>query len=359
MKSKKMFGFAICALAALVLAACGGTDPTTQVRILVPSADHGWTGAVMNTAQSYAQELNAEGGDYTYVVNTTDDAETQNNQISDIIASGAAGVVILPYNNDVESGVTSLANSEIPFVMFDRIIENTTILGAENYVAGVKGDNEGIGEETAKYMLDNGLREDTTGKILVMPGDNSSVPESRNLGFTNVLKEAGWSDADLATDSTGRLVFTNYTDWSRDTSYQLFITWINGTSDDLDGVRYIFTHDSEIALGVIEALASGSVPDAKVQAFKENIKILASSSGLEEMYQVIRGDHPRSSTYNTLLEGILLMDVTYDPEMIVDAIDDMVAYLNGETVTQDHVIAVDVIDATNVDSVEGFGGKVS
>ena len=364
MKKKFLSLFAITGLALSgALASCGETGGTTggsnQVRVLVPSADHGWTAAVMQNAQAYVETLNSEGDEYEYSVTTCSSADEQINQIRDVVAQGAAGVVILPFNNDVESGLISLAQSDIPFVMFDRIIENSAITGDADYVSGVKGDNEAIGSETAQYFLDHGLAEDSEAKVLVMPGDLSSVPQLRNNGFTSTLKENGWSDADLATDGSGRLIFTDYTNWSRDTANELFINWINAAGTDLDGVKYIFTHDSEISLGIIEALASQQITEDLKAAVKENIKFISSSSGLEEMYQVIRGDHPRQAQYDEVLGDIGLFDITYDPHMIESAIDDLNKALAGETVAKDHTIAVEVVDESNVDNIEGFGGKVS
>ena len=37
----------------------------------------------------------------------------------------------------------------------------------------------------------------------------------------------------------------------------------------------------------------------------------------------------------------------------------MIAYLDGAEVTKDHVIAVDVVDATNVADFRGFGDAVA
>ena len=45
--------------------------------------------------------------------------------------------------------------------------------------------------------------------------------------------------------------------------------------------------------------------------------------------------------------------------MIKIAIDDMVAYIEGEEVAQDHVIEVSLVDATNVNEFQGFGDAVA
>ena len=59
--------------------------------------------------------------------------------------------------------------------------------------------------------------------------------------------------------------------------------------------------------------------------------------------------------------GISSMEfaVTYDPAMIMTAMDDMIAYIEGEEVPQDHVIPVSVVDATNVNDFQGFGDAVA
>ena len=48
------------------------------------------------------------------------------------------------------------------------------------------------------------------------------------------------------------------------------------------------------------------------------------------------------------------MSVTYSPSMIQTAIQDMVDYLNGETVEQDHVIECETVTPENVDEFPSF-----
>ena len=48
------------------------------------------------------------------------------------------------------------------------------------------------------------------------------------------------------------------------------------------------------------------------------------------------------------------MSVTYSPSMIKTAIQDMVDYLNGEKVEQDHVIACEIVTSENVNNYEAF-----
>ena len=133
-------------------AASGG-----DIYVLVPNADHGWTGAVLNYAQEKAEEVNAEGS-YNVVVQAATDAKNQQEQIDDLLAAATppAGIVILPYDNTMESSMASIAATDIPFIMVDRIIDNPVV--QEKVTANVKGDNEGIGKATAERFSADGLQ---------------------------------------------------------------------------------------------------------------------------------------------------------------------------------------------------------
>ena len=172
-------------LLALMLVCSAAAMAATDIAILVPNADHGWTGAVLTYAEEKAEAINAEGK-YTAKVISSADPANQITQVEDIIDNESAkSIVILPQDNTLETTMKKLADSGIPFVMFDRVIDTV----AEQAVASVKGDNEGIGAETAKRFIASGMVPGD--KILIMPGDNSSVPQMRNDGFFGVLLENG------------------------------------------------------------------------------------------------------------------------------------------------------------------------
>ncbi len=351
----KIAGVAIVALLAGVMSGCGGSDKP-EIAILVPSADHGWTGAVLDYAQAFADENNTDDSAYQFVVYTSDGSEGQITQMETIVARGSsqvAGVVILPWDSGAEAGVNALANSDIPFIMVDRLISNDTIDASASHIGDVRGNNEMIGELTAQRFIEKGLQ--IGDPILVMPGDNSSVPIYRNSGFQSVLLENGWTQEQI----DEAIYETDYTGWSRDTSYDLFVSWITQTyaAGNLGNYKWVFTHDSEIALGILEALASTEIADAAKTLFAETVISLGSSSGLEEMYQVLRGTHSRQSEYEVYVGGMDLFDITYPPSMIVDGIEDMINYLTDGTPVPndgDHVIAVELVDRDNVANYTGF-----
>ena len=335
-------------LALMLVCSAAAMAAATDIAILVPNADHGWTGAVLTYAEEKAAAINAEGK-YTAKVISSADPANQISQIEDIIENESArAIVILPQDNTLEATMKKLADSGIPFVMFDRVIDTV----ADAAVASVKGDNEGIGAETAKRFIASGMVPGD--KILIMPGDNSSVPQMRNDGFFGVLLENGWTQ-----EQVDAIESTAYTGWSRSEGKKLFTEWLDShTVEEIAEYKWIFTHDDEIGMGILEALKSSEIDTAKKEAFLAAGVHLASSSGLNEMYSVIRGIHQKD--YTAEVAGLAdLFTVTYDPAMIQIACDDMIAYLDGGEVTKDHVIPVDVVDASNVEEFRGFGDAVA
>jgi len=330
--------------AIMLLSVTSALAANEDIVILVPNADHGWTGAVLSYAEGKAKEIN-DAGVYTARVIASSDPANQITQVEDIIDNKSAKtVVILPYDNTLEATMRKLVDSGIPFVMFDRVIDAV----AENAVSVVKGDNEGIGLETAKRFVAVGLLPGEP--VLIIPGDNSSVPEMRNNGFFKGLLEAGWTQ-----EQVDGIKSTAYTGWSRSEGRRLFTEWLDSnTIDEIKANRYIFTHDDEIAMGMLEALKSSDIDPAKKEAFLGAKVILGSSSGLNEIYSVLKGIHQKDYTAEVAQLGDLFT-VTYDPGMIKIAVQDMVDYLDGKEVAKDHVVPVSVVDATNVSEFQGFG----
>ncbi len=330
--------------AIMLLSVTSALAANEDIVILVPNADHGWTGAVLSYAEEKAKEIN-DAGVYTARVIASSDPANQITQVEDIIDNKSAKtVVILPYDNTLEATMRKLVDSGIPFVMFDRVIDAV----AENAVSVVKGDNEGIGLETAKRFVAVGLLPGEP--VLIIPGDNSSVPEMRNNGFFKGLLEAGWTQ-----EQVDGIKSTAYTGWSRSEGRRLFTEWLDSnTIDEIKANRYIFTHDDEIAMGMLEALKSSDIDPAKKEAFLGAKVILGSSSGLNEIYSVLKGIHQKDYTAEVAQLGDLFT-VTYDPGMIKIAVQDMVDYLDGKEVAKDHVVPVSVVDAANVSEFQGFG----
>lgn len=343
---KKLVSLLLAAL--LVVCATGALAAGSDIAILVPNADHGWTGAVLTYAEEKAAEINAAGTYAAEVISSSDPAN-QISQVEDIIENQSAkSIVILPQDNTLEATMKKLADSGIPFVMFDRVIDSV----ADKAVSSVKGDNEGIGIATAERFIASGLQPGDP--VLIIPGDNSSVPEMRNKGFFDTLLANGWTQ-----EQVDAIKSTAYTGWSRAEGKRLFVEWLDtSTVSEITAVKFIFTHDDEIAMGMLEALKSSDIDAAKKDAFLTAGVHLGTSSGLNEIYSVLKGVHQKD--YSAEVAGLAdLFSVTYDPGMIKIAVQDMADTLDGQTVAADHVVPVSVVDSSNVADFQGFGDAVA
>ena len=332
------------------LVGCGSKSAAKkEISVIVPSADHGWTGAVLTYAQDKAKELNADAAvteKYSVKVYAATDVENQISQVDDLLAKPAnlAGIVMLPYDNGLQSTLEKIAAANIPFVQYDRVISSPAI--DEKVVANVKGDNVGIGYETAKRFIKDGLTKNDY--VYEMIGDNSSVPELRSNGFRKYLTEQGWTDAQIK----AVVVKSAATGWSRDTGKQLFESWFASSQCDTSKKQWIYTHDDEIGIGVLESLNGSALDQSKKTKFMAQLQALSSSSGLAEMYAVLKDKHQTIKLPTTFD----LFSVTYDPAMIQEAIKVMVSSLNGETgIKKDFIIPVSVVDSKNVNEFHPFG----
>ena len=323
----------------------------THIYVLTAPEDHGWTGSVATFAKEKVSEVNGEGK-YSAELITCDDAAYQITQIEDIIAKGDKNiaVVIQPIDDTVQSAIQQLVDEGIPYVAFDRIIDGVSASAVSN----VKGDNEGIGAGSAAYFVSLGMQPGDS--VYVYEGDTSSVTTLRDQGFTEyLLGEIEFDGQKIADDAKwtqdqidSAITYSGAMNWSRSDTKSAFETLMGDASNT--EIKWFYAEDDELAMGMLEALNGGGIDDSAKEAFLGNKPVITGCGGLDELYGVLRGESYEDITAQ--LGGI--MSVTYSPSMIQTAIQDMVDSLDGNTVTQDHVIECQNVTADNVADFKGF-----
>jgi ribose transport system substrate-binding protein len=322
----------------------------THIYVLTAAEDHGWTGSVATFAKEKAEEVNGEGT-YTAEVITANDAADQITKLEDIVAAGEKNiaVVIQPMDDTLQSAIQQLVDAEIPYVAFDRIIDAVSASAVSN----VKGDNEGIGAGAADYFVSLGMKPGEA--VYVYEGDTSSVTTLRNEGFIKYLKgeieyngktiaeDAKWTEDDLKS-----INYSGAMNWSRSDTKDSYES-LMGDASNAD-IKWFYAEDDELAMGILEALNGGGVSDSAKESIFGVKPVLTGCGGLDEYYEVLRGNSYADITAN--FGGV--MSVTYSPSMIQTAIQDMVDYLNGETVEQDHVIECETVMPENVEQFPSF-----
>lgn len=323
-----------------------------HIYVLTASPDHGWTGQVGVFAQEKVDEIN-EAGTYTAELQTAGAAADQIAQVEDILAGNlddVAGIVIQPLDDTLQSAIQSIVDAGVPYVAFDRIIEAVQ----DSAVANVKGDNEGIGAGSAAYFVENGMQPGDA--VYIYQGDTSSVTTLRDDGFTEYLlgnlefdgstvpEDQKWTQEqiDSAITKSGAM------NWSRSDTKAAFESLLGDETNAK--IKWWYAEDDELAMGILEALNGGGISDSAKEAFYATKPFITGCGGLKEYYDVIGGESYQDIVTN--LGGV--MSVTYSPSMIQTAIQDMVDYLDGKEVTQDHVIACENVTSENVDEYVGF-----
>ena len=338
---KKIVSLLLCLALVLGLSTMALADGEKTIYILTPTEDHGWTGSVATFAKASADEINAAGV-YKAEVKTAASAAEQIPQIEDIIANNAAdvaGVVILPQDDTVEFAIQQLVDANIPYVAFDRIIAGVK----DSAVANVKGDNAGVGKAVAEYFISLGMK--AGDEVIVFEGDTSSVTADRDAGFTDYLKEQGWTEDDLA-----KITFSGAMNWSRSTAKEYFESLMSDSKNA--SIKWFYSQDDEFAMGIMEALKGSAIDDATKQAILDNKIVISAAGGSENLYKIMRGEDAEYADLFASFGGLAV--ATYSPAMIQDAVKLMVNHLNGEEVAQDYVVPVEIVTAENVASYVGF-----
>ncbi len=101
-------------------------------------------------------------------------------QLDDLMTWGAQAIVAFPQWEGMEVPIQNAIDSGITVVNFDIVID-------ADGVYRVTGDNEGMGVESAKYIVE---KIGTTGTVVALPVPTSgSVSELRMKGFNDTIKE--------------------------------------------------------------------------------------------------------------------------------------------------------------------------
>lgn len=260
---------------------------------------HAWAEGVHYYAEEELKRVAGENG-WEYVCVTADDSNEQSQQVVELAQQEVDCIVMLPMDGaSLKTAAIAVQRANIPLVIFDREIPDFTP------AATVKGDNPGIGIETAKFF-NNYFPEGTV--VLELMGDTSTVPFQRTDGFNETIRD------DFEKIQVG------YTGWQREDTKKLFKEWIKKQPAQVRrSVGAIFTHDDEIALGVLDVLDEYKEQGIEKKMFP-NLKVIAGSSGSQEMYRRIQTE-----------EDYVLFSMSYWPQMIQQAIRVGESILKGET----------------------------
>ncbi|MHB8061027.1 MAG: substrate-binding domain-containing protein [Ruminiclostridium sp.] len=277
---------------------------------------HLWAEGVLYYAQEEIKKVAQENG-WKYVCMVGNDSNEQSEQIIELVAKKVDCIIMLPMDGaSLKTAAIAVQKADIPLVIFDREIPDFVP------AATLKGDNSGIGITTAKF-LNNYFPKGT--KVLEFMGDTSTVPSQRTDGYDETINQ------NFTKEQVG------FTGWQRDEAKVLFDGWVEKNSQEaIDKVGAIFTHDDEIALGILDALDAYKADPSFKKTFK-NLKVIAGSSGSQDMYKRILTE-----------EKYYLFSLTYSPSMICDAVRIGEKIIKGEDYKEMTICSTVNVNKSNV-----------
>lgn len=301
---KKILAVVLALVLCMALCAVGSAADKYKVGILAPAVTHGWVAGVAYNAE---QECLALADEVDYKLYTSNNAEEMTTQLDDLMTWGAQAIVAFPQWEGMEVPIQNAIDSGITVVNFDIVID-------ADGVYRVTGDNEGMGVESAKYIVE---KIGTTGTVVALPVPTSgSVSELRMKGFTDTIKEIApeMNVIEYATAFTREDGLKDFTD-------------ILAANKQIDAV---YSLDDETSIGVLQAIED---------AGRTDIKVITGGGGCQEYFNIIK----------ERADEIHACSALYSPLMIKDCLDVALSVLGGETVDAVKVIPSQIVDATNVD----------
>ena len=300
---KKILAVVLALVLCMALCAVGSAAGKYKIGILAPAVTHGWVAGVAYNAE---QECLALADEVDYKLYTSNNAEEMTTQLDDLMTWGAQAIVAFPQWEGMEVPIQNAIDSGITVVNFDIVID-------ADGVYRVTGDNEGMGVESAKYIVE---KIGTTGTVVALPVPTSgSVSELRMKGFNDTIKEIApeMNVIEYATAFTREDGLKDFTD-------------ILAANKQIDAV---YSLDDETSIGVLQAIED---------AGRTDIKVITGGGGCQEYFKIIKKH-----------EDINICSALYSPLMVREAVDMAISVLKGETVDPVLVIPTTIVDRSNVD----------
>ncbi|MDU0479097.1 D-ribose ABC transporter substrate-binding protein [Staphylococcus chromogenes] len=252
-----------------------------------------------------AQKKASEMGIKLNVLDASNDASTQADQLKNAQTSGAGVVIVNPTDSDaVAPSVKALNTAKIPVIAVDRSSNGGEI------ASFIASDNVAGGKQAAKALAESINGE---GEILILQGiAGSSASRDRGKGFEDGLKD--YPKITVAGKQTAKFDRTE---------------GLNVTTNLLQAhpnVKAIFAENDEMALGAIEALGAKAGKDVKVFGFDGTADGIAA-----------------------VKKGSMNGTIAQQPaELGAKAVEQAKALLEKKTATKEIPVAVVTVDAKNV-----------
>ncbi|MDR1732435.1 MAG: substrate-binding domain-containing protein [Synergistaceae bacterium] len=287
----------------VILTACDpGYAAPYKIGVLGRYVTHGWVAGITYHAEQRCRELEKEGR-IEYKIYASGSGDQMSRQFEALLAWGAQAVVVCEEYREMDEPVREALKKGVVMIIFD----------VEYNIDGVRtvtGDNEDMGVQSAKYILEK-VGPEATVVMLEVPS-SGIISELRKKGFVETV-------AQLAPNLK---IITFQTEFTRGDGLKDF-------SDILAKVPKIdavFSIDDETSIGVLAAIR---------EAKRGDVKVVTGGGGCQEYFRMMEN------------EDIWIQSTLYSPVMVIDAVDMAVDILDGKQVEPLKRIPTKVVDREN------------
>jgi ribose transport system substrate-binding protein len=218
----------------------GSSGKTVSIVASVPPTDHGWLGAISKNAKEAAGQYD----DVDFKLLEAADADSQAQQIEQVISEKPDALVVLPQDGEALTPVAQKAqDAGIPVINVDRLFSTP-----DAATATVLGDNYQIGVLAAEYIA---TELNCKGNVVEIQGlAGISVTEERTKGFEEELDKQ-------CPDGGVKIVASQPGDFNPDTGLKVMENILQSEKQ----IDAVYTHDDDMAQGVVQAIRNAGRED--------------------------------------------------------------------------------------------------
>ena len=286
-----------------------------KVGVVVPTADHGWTGGVLWWAQKAIRDWEAKDPNVEFVFKSAADAASMAAVIEDLMVQDIDALAILPHDSSITPVVKEAYDAGIFTVVVDRAL---TEKAQNTYLAG---DNPGLGRLSAEWLAE---AMGGQGKMVVLEGMPIPINAERVEAFEAVIDQYPGIE----------IMDSQPANWSTQEGLEIMENYLQKYPE----IDAVFAQDDDVLKGVLQAYEESG---------RDDIKFFMGGAGSKDIIKIIMdGSDPT-----------ILADVTYHPNMAYSAVtvavhgarDESLPGFAQNTPPEMIVIAAELITKENAD----------
>lgn len=244
MKMKKLAALALAAVMALGLIGCGGASIEGEGEAETSEGGNGSIGLSVSTlsnpffvdladgAEAKAEELGVE----IHVADAGDDAAKQTSDIEDLISKGISVLIVNPVDSDaVAPAVETAISKGIKVIAVDRVVNGVEV------DCSIASDNVMGAELATEYLVE-------------LVGEGAEVAELQGVTGASATNDRGAGFHNIA-DEKLNVVASQTASFDRAEGMSVMENMLQAQP----GIKGVFAHNDEMALGAVEAAAGKDI----------------------------------------------------------------------------------------------------